>query len=94
VAAFCRDEGVSVASFYQWRRRLSNNEGESGAESPGGSPSAAQKFRPVQLTAAFPSFAVTVRLPSGVVIEAAGDMAANEVLDRLLGAVGRGDQQC
>lgn len=35
VAVFCREHGLSVASFYSWRRRLAST---SGASSSGGGP--------------------------------------------------------
>jgi transposase-like protein len=52
VTQFCRDEGVSVPSFYQWRKRL--------AREPGGKD--APLFVPVHVTQ---SAAVEIRLPNG-----------------------------
>ena len=43
IAQFCRDEGVSVPSFYQWRKKLSAN---SNALLP-----AQTRFLPVELAA-------------------------------------------
>jgi hypothetical protein len=34
VVAFCRDESISVASFYGWRHRLSARDGAPAAASP------------------------------------------------------------
>lgn len=48
VAKFCRREDVSVASFYQWRRRLAETET---AEQATGKQSAQPTFIPVQVTA-------------------------------------------
>jgi hypothetical protein len=60
VAGFCAAEGVSPASFYQWRRRL-------GAEAPVAATPA--RFVPVQLPTALQTEPVTVmsvELPGGV----------------------------
>jgi len=53
VAEFCRQEGVSAPSFYQWRKRLIRRPGP--AEEAAG-------FRPVRLV---PSAGVVVQLPGG-----------------------------
>lgn len=53
VAEFCRQEGVSAPSFYQWRKRL--------AEQPRPAEEAAG-FRPVRLVG---SATVAVQLPGG-----------------------------
>jgi transposase-like protein len=54
VAEFCRQEGVSAPSFYQWRKRLAER------------PQAAASFRPVRLV---PAAGVTVQLPGGTQLE-------------------------
>ena len=71
VSQFCLREGVSIASFYQWRRKL---RGKSGGNEP-------KRFQPVQLTSA--AAAMTVRLRDGIVIEVAAD-AIESVLAQLL----------
>jgi hypothetical protein len=57
VATFCREEGVSAASFYLWKKRLAQESGgvASTVESPAG-------FRPVRLLSAA---GVGVQLPGG-----------------------------
>jgi hypothetical protein len=60
VADFCAAEGVSVASFYHWRRKLE-------ADAPVDTP--APKFVPLELPAASPVTRTTimqVELPGGV----------------------------
>lgn len=60
VAEFCTAEGVSTASFYQWRRKLRVDEPVT--------PSLA-KFVPVELTTRLPAESATVmsvELPGGV----------------------------
>jgi transposase-like protein len=60
VAEFCTDEGVSPASFYQWRRRLRSEITPSETTA---------RFVPVQLPTAAPEQATTVlsvEIPGGV----------------------------
>ena len=60
VADFCADEGVSPASFYQWRRRL---------RSEVTATETTARFVPVQLPSASPEETTTVmsiELPGGV----------------------------
>jgi transposase-like protein len=58
VAAFCRDEGVSDASFYQWRRRLA----EPSVQELDREADATTGFRPVRVLTATH---ISVRLPGG-----------------------------
>lgn len=58
VAAFCRGEGVSEASFYQWRRRLA----EASVQERGGGADATAGFRPVHVLRAT---SIAARLPGG-----------------------------
>jgi transposase-like protein len=57
VAEFCRREGVSAPSFYQWRKRL--------AQRPAAAEEAAG-FRPVRLVG---SAGVAVQLPGGTQLQ-------------------------
>lgn len=59
VAEFCRKEGVSAPSFYQWRKRLGQGAGV--AEGASG-------FRPVRLV---PSAGVVVQWPGGTQLHVA-----------------------
>ena len=59
VSAFCRDQGVSDASFYTWRRRLE-------AEVRNNAKPSSAPFVAVPLTNARVDF--EVRLPSGIVV--------------------------
>jgi transposase-like protein len=58
VAQFCRKEGVSAPSFYQWRKRLTRRSGQG----KGKAAEAAARFTPVRLVAAA---SVAVQLPGG-----------------------------
>ena len=76
VARFCRREGVSVPSFYQWRKRL----GAVAGRTPGQrQPAEPATFLPVTLRAAH----VEVRLPNGVRVQlpAGDDVALRVVID-------------
>ena len=57
VVEFCRDEGVSPASFYQWRRKLSRLQPEH--EQADGGPAG---FTPVRVVG---SAGLVVQLPGG-----------------------------
>ncbi len=84
VAKFCEAEGVSTASLYQWRRRLSQQEG-------GGlqcvetrdAPNGASRFLPVRVALEAPPV-LTVRLPNGIAIEVNRDQFIGEVVDRVV----------
>src|SRR3954454_3661975 len=59
VAAFCAAEGVSVPTFYQWRRRLART----------APPATAPPIVPVRITTPHPTTtAVEALLPSGTLI--------------------------
>lgn len=74
VAQFCAAEGVSPASFYQWRRKLRS-------EAPARQPLA--RFLPVELQncpQAQPATVMSVELPGGVRVRfevTAGNQAAS-----------------
>jgi hypothetical protein len=89
VTEFCTDEDVSTASFYQWRKRLtatpkaSVRPGRSEAAKSQASPPSFQPLR-VALLDNVPQ--VTIRLPSGVVIELSDhpqtiESVVNQLLD-------------
>ena len=83
VAEFCYREDVSVAAFYQWRRKLvalgQSSAATARAQSQGGLPAPVVSgppngFVPVRV---WPSSAIEVRLPNGVVLTlSAGDPEA------------------
>jgi hypothetical protein len=58
VAEFCRREGVSAPSFYQWRKRLA----ERSTQAEAGGAEARKGFTPVRLVR---SAGVVVHLPGG-----------------------------
>jgi len=81
VARFCQREGISVASFYYWRKKLAEQSpapGLSGRTVP-----LAAAFQPVTVVPAAP--ALTVRLPGGAHLEVpVGDYHAVRVVVREL----------
>lgn len=61
IGQFCRGEGVSVASFYRWRRKLAGRQ-----EGAGGAVERTSRFAAVRLVAPAD---VSVRLPGGTQLE-------------------------
>ena len=88
VTAFCRERGVSDASFYAWRRRLQSDGQAKAAERP--DPAGAQ-FVTVPLSSAELDF--EVRLPNGMVVTVPRgfDEAALQRLLQTAASVERGD---
>ena len=73
VAAFCAAEGTSQASFYLWRKRLSQADGRPAAAN-GRTP----KFVPLEvaaspLSAPTSSTSIRIELPRGIVLELPAD---------------------
>jgi transposase len=76
VARFCQDEGVSVPSFYQWRKKLKQ------LRRPMADDDAAVSFTPVRLVAAA---GVCVQLPGGTQLQIpTADPQALELVVRTL----------
>lgn len=76
VAAFCRAEGVSAPSFYQWKRKLSRDRaaksGDDGRYDRKARQGQASAFQPVQVVGAGASN-VTVRLGDSIAVDLGGD---------------------
>jgi hypothetical protein len=90
VTEFCEDEDVSTASFYQWRKRLTATQkasvrpGRSGAAKSQASPP--PNFQPLRVALQDSVPQVTIRLPSGAVIELSDhpqtiESVVNQLLD-------------
>jgi hypothetical protein len=78
VAEFCRQEGVSAPSFYQWKKKLAGLQ-----FSP--QPNALAKFVPLQVTGLATNAVPTLRLPGGAVIELPSTLGREQLTD-LIGA--------
>jgi transposase len=65
VSAFCDREGISVASFYLWRRRLQHDLPAPAADAP--------RLVPVRLVTAPASTSVELVLPSGCILRLPSD---------------------
>ena len=74
VAQFCRDEGVSVPSFYQWKRKLADS---SEAKQP--------TFIPLATTKSLAL--ATLKLPGGGLIELPRDMAREQLTEILAACI-------
>jgi len=86
ISAFCRREGVSQASFYQWRKKLAD--GAVKARAP--SHHATTSFVPVEIVStndasalsdkaavANPAAALTIRTPDGYAVDISASTPAN-----------------
>jgi len=65
VTAFCDREGISLASFYAWRRRLQRDSSPHAADAP--------RLVPVRLVTPPVSAPVELLLPSGCVLRLSPD---------------------
>lgn len=74
---FCRREGISTASFYQWRKRLKATEAEANGEQPG--------FVPVRVNDH--SGAIMIRLPGGATVELAAGTSSGRVQEILTACI-------
>jgi hypothetical protein len=79
VTDFCDREGISVASFYAWRRRLRHSPAAADPEPP--------RLVPVRLVASPGSAPVELLLPSGLVLRLASEIDT-EWLRQFLGLLG------
>ena len=94
VAAFCQSEGVSEASFYLWKRKLTRTTERTGQCPPdvassgrSGKRSSAPAFEAVELVSRSPlatPSATTVRLPRGIEIEFGSDLRVIEAIVKQL----------
>jgi len=82
VARFCRDEQVSVPSFYQWRKKL-RELGETTGQAE-----QLVRFRPVQLVA---SSSLAIRLPGGTHLDV--PTADPQVLQLVIQTLAQADVQ-
>jgi hypothetical protein len=78
VAEFCRQQGVSAPSFYQWKKKLA------GLQFPLES-NALAKFVPLQVTGLATHTVPTLRLPGGTVLELPSTLGREQLTD-LIGA--------
>lgn len=81
VVAFCRDEGVSAPSFYQWSRKFGRGgrTNQQLAKRRRKSPSAFKQLHVAQMTSG-----VSIRLPSGIVVELGSDL---DTIEKIVGQV-------
>jgi hypothetical protein len=83
VAGFCRREGVSVAAFYQWRKKLGRPHEPGLAVVHGTRRAGAVSFVPVSVGAASGAGLVEIVLPGGAMVRVSGgDLAVVEAAVR------------
>jgi Transposase len=85
VVEFCRRVGVSVAAFYQWRRKLGPSAAPTGSAASRGRAAEVLSFLPVELTG---GASIEVLLPSGarVTVPCHDHEAIRTVMGALLSA--------
>lgn len=82
VSEFCRREGVSQASFYQWRKRLVASSGPTTARLSSDGLSGNTSFIPVEVVSqpaiqSSNTAALTIRTPQGFAIDISNGTSAN-----------------
>lgn len=95
VAAFCRQEQVSVPSFYAWRKKLSQQDAAAAidpsisANGKVAKPVRAQAFVPLHVTASAPSAdTLEIRLPNGAQLRCPSTLGATGWLASVVAAAG------
>jgi hypothetical protein len=99
VSGFCRKEGISAPSFYQWKKKLASELGNGsqarpiagrGASQPvqptqrqGDSTSIGTGFQSIELLPASSSV-TTIRLPNGIEVELGSDLRVIDLLVKQL----------
>jgi len=97
VARFCRKEGISGPSFYQWKKRLTGESNTRQAKLISGSaqqhvqtrrrqvesPPTSSRFQSVELLPV-PSSSMTIRFPNGIEIELGSDLRVMDMLVKRL----------
>jgi transposase-like protein len=96
ISAFCRREGVSQASFYQWRKKLAGG----AVEPPSATHLPTPHFVPVEITSANDASALsdqavakhaatlTIRTPDGYAVDISASTPAN-LIERSLRVLGQ-----
>jgi hypothetical protein len=95
VAEFCRQEQVSIASFYAWRKKLGPGDeagsarGAQGVKAAVVKPARGSGFVPVHVTASAPPVdALEIRLPNGARLRCPSHLGAADWLPSLVAAAG------
>ncbi len=72
VASFCRQESISAAGFYSWRRKLAERDSEPRElnQQPDATTTSAAQLLPVRIESSSVPAMVRVLLPHGVAIDA------------------------
>jgi hypothetical protein len=79
VSEFCRAEGVSSPSFYQWRRKLGGVNGSNRKLAQGGSRRRkSSTFKQLQVSPPDVVSSVSLRLPDGIVVDLGSDLLTIE----------------
>ncbi len=87
IEEFCKAEGVSATSFYQWKRKLGCGDRSRKKRGNGNRRRKPSAFKRLHISSADISAGVSIRLPDGIVIDLGRDLGTIEkvvaqVLDR------------
>ena len=78
VSAFCRDEGVSAPSFYQWKRKLGRVNRKHSRLAKRRQRRKSTAFKQLHVSPQDASSSVSMRLPDGIVIDLGRDLSTIE----------------
>lgn len=74
VSEFCLAEGVSAASFYQWKRKVGSVDRNNKKLREHGRRRKSSAFKQLHVSPADVSFGVRIRLPDGIVMDLGSDL--------------------
>jgi hypothetical protein len=78
VSGFCRAEGVSAPSFYQWKRKLGRVKTNNKLGKRGRRRDKSSAFKPLHVSPPDVSCGVSIRLPDGIVLDLGTDLLTIE----------------
>jgi hypothetical protein len=79
VAQFCRREGISAPSFYQWKKKLTSDGAAAQVAAP--------RFVPVRVADPVPAVPATLRLPGGASIELPSTLGPERLVELVAACV-------
>ncbi len=78
VAEFCRTEGISAASFYQWKQKLASVDRNNKTLGKHGRRRKPSAFKRLRVSPPNVSSGVSIRLPDGIVMDLGSDLLTIE----------------
>lgn len=84
VSEFCRTEGMSAASFYQWKRKLGSVDRNNKKLGKHGRRRKPSTFKRLHVSPPNVSSGVSIRLPDGIVMDLGSDLLT---IEKIIGQV-------